>query len=209
MSFLNALGRQSTRTRLPCLVRPLSSSVRLWSPAQTPWFVQDEELTKGFALRQNPPHLPPKDFGLQPPPRNAPEVLKDLHALLAPSPLLETSTLIVTQPSEPPPGPPLPFRLPQGRRKRGGTYAGESEFEVPGGIWNWILMAQVKEGTENRGAIESVVRTVRKSLLLKQPPLPLPPNSKKRLHNGWALIDCGDFAVHILSKVARDKYFSW
>lgn len=140
MSFLNRLAR----SLVPCLVRPLSSSARLRSTAQTPWFVQqDEQLTKGFALRQNPPHLPPKDFGLQPPPQNAPQVLKDLHALLAPSPLLETSTLTVTQPSEPPPGPPLPFKLPQGRRKRGGTYSGESEFDVPGGIWNWILMAQV------------------------------------------------------------------
>jgi len=50
-----------------------------------------------------------------------------------------------------------------------------------GGLWNWIVLAQVrlhpitqnrnptlvlqvKEGTENRGAIEAVVRVVRKSV---------------------------------------------
>jgi len=69
-------------------------------------------------------------------------------------------------------------------------------------------MAQVKEGTENKGAIESVVRVIRKALLTVDPPLPLPPNSKRRMHNGWAMIDAGDFAVHILSKEAREKYFS-
>lgn len=47
-----------------------------------------------------------------------------------------------------------------------------------------------------------------KQLLSVEPPLPLPPNSKRRTHNGWALIDAGDFAVHILSKEAREKYWS-
>ncbi|KAJ8078623.1 hypothetical protein PQX77_003878 [Marasmius sp. AFHP31] len=71
-----------------------------------------------------------------------------------------------------------------------------------------MLFAQVKEGTENKGAIESVVRIVRKSLLEVKPPLPLPPNSKRRMQNGWALIDGGDFAVHVISKTAREKYFT-
>jgi ribosomal silencing factor RsfS len=27
------------------------------------------------------------------------------------------------------------------------------------------------------------------------------------MHNGWAMVDAGNFAVHILSKEARQKYF--
>ena len=40
------------------------------------------------------------------------------------------------------------------------------------------------------------------------PPLPLPPNSKKRISDGWAMIDAGDFAVHVLSRDARLKFFT-
>lgn len=104
-------------------------------------------------------------------------------------------------------GPPLPDSPPKGRRKRGRTYAGEGVYEYAGGIWNWIIIAQVKEGTEKRGAIESVVRIVRRTLLTAQPPLPLPPNSKRRVNDGWAMIDAGEFAVHIVGKEAREKFF--
>ena len=44
-------------------------------------------------------------------------------------------------------------------------------------------------------------------LLTADPPLPLPPNSKRRVNGGWAMIDAGDFAIHIVSKEAREKYF--
>ncbi|KAF8654094.1 hypothetical protein AX16_003627 [Volvariella volvacea WC 439] len=203
------LWRQWEGIRRVPLTRALSSSATRSS--NKPWFMETEtEVPKAFALRSNPPHLLQKTpVALPPLPDEAPQPLKDLHAELKHSPLLEPATLIVTQPSAPPPGPPLPFKLPQGRRRRGGTYAGESAYDDIGGLWSWVLMAQVKEGTESRGAIESVIRTVRKSLLQVQPPLPLPPNSKKRLHHGWAMIDGGSFAVHILSKEAREKYFSW
>jgi ribosomal silencing factor RsfS len=40
-----------------------------------------------------------------------------------------------------------------------------------------------------------------------EPPLPLAPNSKRRMHYGWAMVDAGEFAVHVLSKGAREKYF--
>jgi len=69
------------------------------------------------------------------------------------------------------------------------------------------MLAQVKEGTENRGGIESVVRAVRKSLLSGDPPISLPLNDKRRLHNGWAMVDAGDFAIHILSREAKERYF--
>ncbi|KAF8894514.1 hypothetical protein BD779DRAFT_1501556 [Infundibulicybe gibba] len=178
--------------------RSLSSLSR--STNSLPWFVDTEP---GNTLRQQPPHLQ----RAEPLPDNVPQVLKDLHGQLAQSPHLEPSSLTISQSMAPPPGPPLPHRPPQGRRRRGGTYAGDSMYDVPGGVWSWIVMAQVKEGTENRGAIESVVRVVRKTLLERQPPLPIPTNSKRRMHNGWAMVDAGDFAVHILSKEAREKYF--
>ncbi len=84
----------------------------------------------------------------------------------------------------------------------------------------------MKEGTENRGAIESVVRQVRQSvrvhacsastitiesiahlqLLKEDPPVALPPR-RREIRDGWAMIDAGDFAVHVLSKTARAKFF--
>jgi len=82
----------------------------------------------------------------------------------------------------------------------------------------------VKEGTERSGAIESVVRLVRKTvrqlfcffifcvlivgqLLTHEPPVPLAP--KRRVGGSeWVLIDGGTFAIHIVSKAAREKYFS-
>lgn len=39
------------------------------------------------------------------------------------------------------------------------------------------------------------------------PPLPLPPKSRRRMGNGWAMVDAGDFVVHVLSREAREKYF--
>ena len=84
----------------------------------------------------------------------------------------------------------------------------------------------MKEGTESRGAIEAVVRVVRKSvsghaervdsttaltcspqLLQSSPPVTLPPNSKRRTNDGWTMIDAGDFAVHVLSQKARARFF--
>ncbi|KAJ7156054.1 hypothetical protein C8R43DRAFT_422395 [Mycena crocata] len=166
-----------------------------------PWFLDPVTAP----VRSRPPHFHLAD---PPPlPHDAPQPVKDLHAQLAQSPLLDLPTLLVSRPRSLPEGPPLPLREPKGRRNRGGTYYGESSYDVPGSLWSWIVMAQVKEGTENKGAIESIVRVVRKTLLSVQPPLPIPPNSKQRVNNGWAMIDAGSFAVHVLSKQARDRYF--
>lgn len=129
-------------------------SLRSHSTSATPWFI-DSPIT----------HRPPQTRPSIPPlPENTPNTLKELHARLAQSPHLDLSTLSVSQPRVLAPGPPLPLRLPHGRRKRGGTYAGESVYDIPGGIWNWVMMAQVKEGTENKGAIGSVVRVIRKTV---------------------------------------------
>ncbi|KAF5365690.1 hypothetical protein D9758_003206 [Tetrapyrgos nigripes] len=166
--------------------------------SQVPWFVDTHV-----------PIQPPTPASRAPPvPENTPQVIKALHAQLAQSPHLEHSELRVLDSSS---GtqvievPPFPLRIPQGKRRRGGNIAGESMYDVPGTLWNWMVFAQVKEGTENKGGIESVVRIVRKSLLSVDPPLPIPPKSKKRMQNGWAMIDAGDFAVHVLSKERHFK----
>ncbi|GLB35007.1 putative ribosomal silencing factor during starvation [Lyophyllum shimeji] len=184
---------QRCRNLVACARRSYSTAL--------PWFVDQSPVP-------HPPHLPRRVVSTPPLPDNTPSTLRELHAQLAQSPHLDASTLVVSEAIPRQPGPPLPPRKPQGRRKRGGTYAGNSVYDVPGGLWNWVVMAQVKEGTESKGAIESVVRVIRKALLSVEPPLPLPPNSKRRMHNGWAMVDAGDFAVHVLSKEAREKYFS-
>ncbi|KAF9053608.1 hypothetical protein BDZ89DRAFT_938982, partial [Hymenopellis radicata] len=149
----------------------------------------------------------PRPSNVPPLPADVPPTLQKLHAELAGVPHLDAEHLMVSRAMMFMPGPPLPLRMPQGRRKRGGTYPGESIYDTPSGIWNWLVLAQVKEGTESRGTIESVVRIVRKMLLQVQPPLPLPPNAKRRMLNEWAMIDAGDFAVHVLSKAVRERHF--
>jgi len=169
--------------------------------ANVPWFVDSTPLQ-----RQLPPHI--QTINGHPLPDGIPKSIKDLHIALKGSPHLEPSELVVCEPIPTAPGPALPDAMPKGRRKRGRTYVGEgTSEELSGGIWNWIVIAQVKEGTEGRGAIEAVTRIVRKSLLEARPSLPLPPNSKRRVEDGWAMIDAGEFAVHILSKDARAKFF--
>ncbi len=69
-------------------------------------------------------------------PEDAPDVLKYLHSQLVLSPHLDKSQLVVSPAVLPEPGPPLPLKKPQGRRKRGGTYAGETAYEaVSGGVF--------------------------------------------------------------------------
>ncbi|KAH7923847.1 hypothetical protein BV22DRAFT_1092015 [Leucogyrophana mollusca] len=205
MQALRALSRTSrtiahSRSVVPAIA-PLSA--RYSTASLLPWFVDPEALPSRSA-RHAPPHLSPNPGDL---PEGLPTEIRQLYTQLRQSPYLDPSTLDVREPAAALSGPPLPRTIPKGRRKRGRTYSGEGLAEEPGGIWNWVLTAQVKEGTENRGSIEAVVRMVRKTLLEMQPPLPLPPNSKRKMHNGWAMIDAGNFAVHILSTEARQKYF--
>jgi hypothetical protein len=138
-----------------------------------PWFVDPEDPPAlpprtGYNL---PPHLAKQEAAAPAPlPDSVPEHLKLLHRQLSKSPHLETSTLLVCPPPSMPIGPGLPPRPPRGaRRLRGGTYSGEGipmADDVGGGngLWRWWVVAQVKRGTENRGAIESVIRVVRKTV---------------------------------------------
>jgi hypothetical protein len=102
---------------------------------------------------------------------------------------------------------------------------GSGATVIPSHVMVYICLAQVKEGTEKRGSVESVVRLVRKTvcdeplvvnaspypcfiqLLSMDPPLQLPRNTRKDMYDGWAMVDAGEFAVHVLSAAARGRYF--
>jgi hypothetical protein len=109
-----------------------------------PWFMDPEEQeAPPFARRPVPPHLPEMPYEL---PTDIPEPIKVLYEKLSTSPFLELSTLVAQKPPQIPPGPPLPHRIPKGRRRiRGKTYAGKSLLDTSSGIWSWVVMAQVRE----------------------------------------------------------------
>jgi hypothetical protein len=124
--------------------RCISSTTPRRDGAGTPWFVDPNPITPSFLHRPSPPHIPTTQGKAPLVPSDAPDILKQLHAKLLESPHLDTSHLVVSPSVLPEPGPPLPLRAPHGRRKRGGTYAGESKFdETGGGIWSWVISAQV------------------------------------------------------------------
>ena len=118
----------ATRCSTRCLYSSLSS--------RAPWFIDSSDalLTQQTSFQKET--LPPLPPGI-------PVVLRTLHAELVQSPYLEPSKLLVRDPIPQPTGPPLPLSTPRGRRKRGGTYAGEGLLE-PGNLWNWIVLAQVR-----------------------------------------------------------------
>lgn len=103
--------------------------------------------------RNRPPHIAQEEFAPTLPPLpadvDASSPLAHLHAALQNSPFLEAGTLLVREPISTTPGPPLPLAMPHGRRKRGGTYFGEGLGDAleSGGIWNWIMVAQVRPYT--------------------------------------------------------------
>jgi len=35
----------------------------------------------------------------------------------------------------------------------------------------------------------------------------LPPRTQRQVDQGWTMIDANDFAIHIVSKDAREKFF--
>ncbi|KAI0086616.1 hypothetical protein BDY19DRAFT_875599, partial [Irpex rosettiformis] len=187
------------------------------SSSPQPWFIDPSDALPSklvTSTSQSPSHQPPQhQQQLVPLPPLPSGILPStplarLHSKLSTSPFLEPGTLLVTQPLPTDAGPPLPLSGPKGRRKRGRTYFGEGleSEEIGGGLWRWIVIAEVKEGTENRGAIESVVRQVRQSLLKEDPPVPLP-HRRREIKDNWAMIDAGEFAVHIVSKTSRAKFF--
>ncbi|KDN49380.1 hypothetical protein RSAG8_02082, partial [Rhizoctonia solani AG-8 WAC10335] len=74
-------------------------------------------------------------------------------------------------------------------------------------MWSWYVIAQVKEGTEGRGAIESVIRSAQKELLKNYPNLPIPKKlSRRRTSDGWEVLDIGDSLLHVVSREAASKW---
>ncbi len=143
--LLAAASRARTATRSPirmwqhaatrCSVRYLSTLSSSLS-SRVPWFIDSSEASLTQQTSSQKETLPPLPHGI-------PVALQTLHAQLAQSPYLEPSKLLVRDPVPQPTGPPLPMSTPRGRRKRGGTNVGEGILE-PGGLWNWIVLAQVR-----------------------------------------------------------------
>jgi len=134
--------------------------------AARPWFVdEDEEAVPSTSHAQGPGFVRPQ-VEVKPLPPGVPDYLKRAHSHLTQTPLLDLSTLTVSKPlpSEFQPIVDLPtnvrvLRLPRMERE---MWPGRGiEVGMSGGIWDWVLVAQVKEGTEGRGAIESVAFGVR------------------------------------------------
>jgi hypothetical protein len=134
--------------------------------AVRPWFVdEDEESVSSTSRAQRPGFVRPQ-AEIKPLPPGVPDYLKRAHSHLAQSPLLDLSTLTVTKPlpSEFQPIVDLPTNVPARRLPRieREMWPGRGiEIGMSGGIWDWVLVVQVKEGTEGRGAIESVAFEVR------------------------------------------------
>ena len=143
-------------------LRPLSSlGRRQLSTATTPttgrlpWFVDRTPF-----VRQKAPHL--VWSGPAPLPEGVPTVIKDLHAALKTSPHLDQSELVVCEPIPTPQGPPLPDAMPKGRRKRGRMYAGEGiATGMVGGLWNWIVLAQVSSYHNSSSSMSNSSRSYR------------------------------------------------
>lgn len=103
--------------------------------SSTPWFVEQDAATSPN------PHIS-HTYRAPPLPEDAPKVLVDLHSQLIKSPHLEQSNLLVTRALSREMGPPPPLRAPHGRRRKGGTFAIETAFDIPGSLWSWTVFAE-------------------------------------------------------------------
>lgn len=130
---------------------------------KVPWFMREETSPEDNTLTVLEEFPRPSK---QPLPKDLPEHLVTLHRHLIQSPLLSSSKLRIYTPSSLKPQNmnddlTLPYSRAKGRRRRGIHDAGESVGE-PNDMWNWYVLAEVKEGTEGRGAIEAVLRSAQK-----------------------------------------------
>jgi hypothetical protein len=135
------------------------------SERNIPWFMKDLEQVAFDENNAVVDRIPQSDQTL---PEGLPEHLITLHQHLSQSPLLAHSTLRICKPSslQAENGNnelALAYSRPKGRRRRGVHDAGESVAE-PDDMWSWYVLAQVKEGTEGRGAIEAVIRSAQQEV---------------------------------------------
>lgn len=156
MHFVRLASRHVRRNRIPASARrSLATLPSANTPRSSPipWFVDPSEYTSPSP--QSTPKSSPSDsvptrssLITHPPlPADLPStsVLAQLYHALRTSPHIEPGTLLVREPIPSAMGPPLPPAAPKGRRKRGRTYFGEGMLEglETGGLWNWIMLAQV------------------------------------------------------------------
>ncbi|KAG8961661.1 hypothetical protein FRC03_005118 [Tulasnella sp. 419] len=203
MLSLCALPRPASRS---IAVRTLFTSTRIADSvsAHRPWFVSDH---KPSQVQQE--HIAgPNSASVQLPPQDAPVHLLSLYDKLKTLPYLDPTHLLITKPKEPPiSGPSTPFRAPRGRRLRGGTDHGDGFAFPMGTLWDWLLIAQVKEGTEGRGAIYLISKICRENLLTHFPNDPMLLKGISKGSADWAMLDVNQTAIHIVSKAARERWF--
>lgn len=141
------LARRAFTSSAPSSSAAPSAASSSLSPSALPWFMDpsDVESTPSpYSRRVGIPQaaarpLPPLPLDL---PSN--HAIVRLHAELKASPHLEPGTLLVRSPIPTATGPPLPPSMAKGRRKRGRTYVGEGVLDNMGGIWEWVVIAQVR-----------------------------------------------------------------
>ncbi|KAH7340274.1 hypothetical protein B0J17DRAFT_312586 [Rhizoctonia solani] len=190
---------------------PFSRGMGSSGGGQVPWFMKEEIHPTETTIVVNPS----PQTGSVSLPNGLPEHLITLHKHLSQSPLLGSAPRICKPSSFQSRNlnndMALTYSRPKGRRRRGVHDAGESVGE-PDDMWSWYVIAQVKEGTEGRGAIESVVRSAQKEslrcqLLKNHPDLPIPKKlSRRRASDGWEVLDIGDSLLHVVSREAASKW---
>lgn len=136
------------------------------SPNSKPWYVDHEE---NESSKQ--PEIAAKSqrkVPILPAPKDSPAYLARAYSFLSASPLIDNSTLSIGRPpsadTHPESDLPLPLlkSVRKARSNRNILGYGDGVGEGPGqGVYNWQLVAQVLEGTEARGAIEVVSRSLR------------------------------------------------
>ncbi|VDC07805.1 unnamed protein product [Peniophora sp. CBMAI 1063] len=181
------------------------------SPA--PWFLDPEDTEEsalGHIDEKSGRGIPqPKRAEARPLPEGVPDALAHLHKQLLLSPLIEPSELLVREPIAMSLGPALPDRQHGARRKRGSRNI-ELGSDLPlsgGGVWDWIVLVQLREGVDPTRAMSMIMSSTRKSMVAHNRPVHLPTRSQWKVDSGWKMVDANDFAIHILTKEARQTYF--
>ncbi|KZV70651.1 hypothetical protein PENSPDRAFT_631515 [Peniophora sp. CONT] len=218
--LIRFLAHESTPGR-PSDIRPAESEA--WvedtrhkptkpeSPA--PWFLDPEDAAEPVLdpLDETPGRgIPqPKRAEVRPLPEGVPDALVYLHKQLLLSPLIEPSELLVREPITMPLGLALPDRIHGARRKRG-SRSMDLGTTLPlsgGGVWDWIVLVQLKEGVDPTRAMSMVMSLTRKSMEACNKTVTLPTRSQWKVGGGWKMVDANDFALHILTQEARQAYF--
>jgi hypothetical protein len=144
-----ALQRQSRQDFLPTMLSRnfstlifarniLHRSLHSGNQQINAWFVQQPPPLA--ESQQDSPLAPPL---LQPIPEHAPGYLKTLHGVLATSPLLEPSELLVSRPIRHSDGPGLPSARNKGKRRIRSRMNSGQGIDGDLSVWDWALYAQV------------------------------------------------------------------